>query len=74
VKRINVSKTQIVYLLALTGGKILFVFSLKTKRFGRKAGIWFPEYPIDSLLILRMEMMLTVEIWALNCYLCPNYL
>jgi len=30
--------------------------------------------PIDSLLILRMEMMLTVEIWALNCYLCPNYL
>jgi len=31
--------------LALTGGKILFVFSLKTKRFGRKAGKWFPKMP-----------------------------
>jgi hypothetical protein len=29
--------------LALTGGKSLFVFSLKTKSFGRKAGKWIAE-------------------------------
>jgi len=34
-----------VIILALTGGKILFIFPLKIKRFGRKAGIWSLKMP-----------------------------